>query len=64
MLMTSTAAVSIRNNTSPVNRTFLVRKDGQPFLFINGTAEKALDLVAGFRRRSDASWDLEPHNGY
>ena len=63
MLMTSTAAASIRSNTSPVHRMFLVRKDGHPFLFVNGTAEKALDLVAGFRRRSDARWDLEPHEG-
>ena len=62
MLMTSTAAASIRN-ASPVHRTFLVRKNGNPFLFVNGTAEKVLELVAGFRMRSDARWDMEPHEG-
>jgi hypothetical protein len=64
MLMTRHAAAAIRNdaghNRSAFHRTFMIHKDGQPFLLVNGTTEKVLEMVAGFRMRSNARWDMLP----
>lgn len=65
MLMIRDAAATNRletGNASAIHRSFLIRKDGCPFLIVNATTEKVLEMVAGFRMRSDARWDMLPQD--